>query len=180
MPQAAGTAYTSFQQPHNTALCEVMKVQFLYHPINDAHVAEKIIGGLSVKPLFSLEGKTLKDIDFYNDDYYKATMDCDVMVLLIGSTFHKIAPMYWFKALQERKGLFGIHIHTIPDEWDETRKKPAKWNTEFYTQEGDRTGPLCETYDLPEGDDGVEYIFKHFDAWCTKAFESAKKSYGIT
>lgn len=156
-----------------------MKVQFLYHPENDQHIALKIIEVSGMTQSYPLDALKIKEIGTTNDELYDAIMDSDVLILLIGTTFKKITPIIWINALQNKKAIFGIKIHSIPDEWGETKKKGAKWNTEAF-QDGESIGELVETYDLPGENNGIEFIEKNIRAWCESAINHAKSNYGIT
>ncbi len=154
-----------------------MNIQFLYHPENDSFVAEKIIEATGIKPLYSLAGLSIKEVGPENNGLYESIAKCDVLILLIGSTFNKIAPIIWMNAIQNRKGIFGINIHTIPDDWGETTKKSSHWNTEAFV-EGLSVGNLCKSYELP-ANSGIAHIQENIEVWCREAVNNAMDGYGL-
>ena len=156
-----------------------MELQFIYHPENDAVIAEQIIESSGIAQNYSLKKLKISDINTPNDELLHATSNSDVIVLLIGSTFDRIAPYIWFNALQNRKGILGVNIHTIPDEWGETRKKSATPGTEGTCEDG-KTVNLFTIYDIPDDEEGISYISKNLRAWSKKAKESADNNYEIT
>ena len=72
-----------------------MKTQFLYHPENDAYIASEIIEAIKFHQSHSLQGMRIGDINALGDDLFEAIKNCDVLILLIGTTFEKIAPIVW-------------------------------------------------------------------------------------
>ncbi len=156
-----------------------MKTQFLYHPENDAYIASEIIEAIKFHQSHSLQGMRIGDINALGDDLFEAIKNCDVLILLIGTTFEKIAPIVWMNALQHQRPIVGIDIHTIPDEWGETRKKGGAFNTDG-TFVGGKKAELFKIYDLPKEQDGISYIKNNIEMWCEKAIEHVRSNYGIT
>ncbi len=156
-----------------------MRVQFLYHPENDAFVADKIIAGSGLDQCYSLHGLRISDINCFDDELLAAISKSDVVVLLIGSTFHRIAKGLWMHALQHHKGLLGINICSLPDRWGETRKKPGTWRTEAF-RDGQSVGSLCAFYDdIPQAEEGYRYIGEHIGHWVQLAIASAENNYDL-
>lgn len=85
-----------------------MKVQFLYHPENDSYIASEIIKAINMGPTYTLDGLKISDIDLYNEDLSNAILKSDIIVLLVNTTFKKIAPAIWFRAVQNEKAIFAI------------------------------------------------------------------------
>jgi len=157
-----------------------MKVQFLYHPVNDAFIAEKIIDNSGVKQTYALSGLKISDINTPNEELIAAIEKSDVVVLLIGSTFDRVAPYVWMNPLQHFRAMFGINIHRFPDEWGEARKSSGKIFDRIVSTDGGRVGVPFDVYDLPEDADQLSYIRENFEIWCTKAITDAEANYGIT
>ena len=156
-----------------------MKIQFLYHPENDKHIADQIIDSADLQQSHSLQGMKIGEINALGEGVFEAIKNCDVLILLIGTTFSKITPIIWMNALQHRNAIVGIDIHTIPDEWGETRKKGGTFDTEG-TMEGKKTVKLFEIHELPEGKDGILYIKDNIKTWCQEAIKHVESNYENT
>ncbi len=161
-------------------LCEInMKAQFLYHPENDKYIADQIISKSELDQVYSLEDLKISDINTPNDSFQSGYKEARVLIMLIGSTFNRIAPYVWMLALQNQCGLLGVNIHTIPDEWGKTRKKSALPGTEGTCENGAKVS-LFQIYDIPENVDGISYVSKNLRKWAEQAIEDAGNKYGIT
>ncbi|MCP4271802.1 MAG: hypothetical protein GY781_07515 [Gammaproteobacteria bacterium] len=156
-----------------------MKAQFLYHPENDKYIAEQIISRSGLEQAYSLEGLKIADINSPNDQFQDGYKESGVLILFVGSTFHKIAPYVWMLALQNQCGLFGVNIHTIPDEWGDVRKKSTPPGTEGTCENGE-TVNLFQIYDIPENEDGIVYVANKLRKWVNQAVEAAANNFGIT
>lgn len=106
-----------------------LTTQFIYHPENDAFIVEKLLAMSNFTQNFDIRGISIGKLNRPTEDYWNAMKSVDVIILLIGSTFHKIAPFIYRHEnfLLLREDILGIDISSIPNEWGVIKKKGNIW-----------------------------------------------------
>lgn len=156
-----------------------ISVQYIYHPENDAFVAEKIINSSGLKQHLDISNFSINKLGTPDRGYWKEMESVDVFILLIGSTFDKIAPFIYAhdNFIIQRKGVFGIDISQIPNEWGERKKAGKIWLDYNQQSIGKKMRDIIKIHGIPSGADEIEYIRNNISEWVSGAYAFAKAGY---
>ena len=155
------------------------KTQFIYHPENDGFVAGRILEKSPFKQLIDISKKSIKQLNNPSESYWQLMEPVDVIVLLIGSTFDRVAPYIYNhdNFLAARKGIFGIDISSVPDQWGEVRTKANVWLGFHHYSLGKTSRDVIKLHSPPPSADSLDFIQRCLPSWVEEAHKFAQSGY---
>ncbi|MDR7308930.1 hypothetical protein [Rhodoferax saidenbachensis] len=156
-----------------------IRTQFIYHPENDGFIAQQVLSSSKSNQQLNLSEFSIGQLNRPDAGYWNAMASVDVIVLLVSSTFNRIAPYIYAhdNFFRAQKGILGIDISSIPNEWGETRKKSNVWLDYQNIGLGKSMRDLIEVHNIPKDTEPYGYISSSISLWIDKAHKCAQSGY---